>query len=116
MRRYPTLKNVIRAFWDPKLALGLTFVLFVILEYIASLFAFTSFHTDYEGNCESLIGCFMYTFDFTFKANGGIGGQLDTIYERPAGYFTAGRFFFDNLFNLFLVIIILSLFFVIHSA
>jgi len=81
--RYPTLKNVIRAFWDPRKALGLALVLFIILEYIASLVGFTAFSKYYEGNCETTLDCFLYTFDFTFKANGGIGGQLDSIYERP---------------------------------
>lgn len=70
------------SFWDPRKALGLALVLFIILEYIFSLIAFAAFSEDYQGNCETTYDCFLYTFDYTFKANGGIGGQLDEIYER----------------------------------
>jgi len=74
--RYPTLQDVVRSFWEPKKALGLTFVLFVMLEYFFTLIAYIFLYEDYVGNCDSTLDCFLYTFDYTFKANGGIGGQL----------------------------------------
>jgi len=107
--RFPTLKDVLRSFWDPRNALGLALVLFIIFEYIASLIGFAAFSEDYQGNCETTYDCFLYTFDFTFKANGGIGGQLDDIYERPAGSYAYGRFLFDNLFNLILAVVMISI-------
>jgi len=107
--RYPTLQDVVRSFWEPKKALGLTFVLFVILEYFFTLIAYRFFYEDYGGNCESTIHCFLYTFDYTFKANGGIGGQLISVTETPAGEIKLGRFFFDNIFNIIIVIVVVSI-------
>lgn len=46
--RYPTLKNVIRSVWTPRLAIILTFVLFLIIIYVFTLIAFTFFAKDYE--------------------------------------------------------------------
>ncbi len=65
--RYPTLKNVIRSVWEPRQQLALTFILFVILEYIWSILGFSYFSDQYQGNCESVLMCFLFTFDYTFK-------------------------------------------------
>lgn len=65
--RFPLLKNVILAFWQPRKLLLLTFTLFLILEYISSLFGYTFFYSYYNGICESTLVCFLSTFDQTFK-------------------------------------------------
>jgi len=107
--RYPTLQDVVRSFWEPKKALGLTFVLFVILEYFFTLIAYIYFYEDYGGNCETTLHCFLYTFDYTFKANGGIGGRLVEVTQTPPGGIKMGRFFFDNIFNIIIVIVVVSI-------
>ena len=81
---------MVRSFWEPKKALGLTFVLFVMLEYFFTLIAYVYLYEDYGGNCESTLHCFLYTFDYTFKANGGIGGQLIEVTEVPRKFFDLG--------------------------
>ena len=45
--RVPTLKNVIKAVYEPRKALILTFILLVILEYTFSLIAFRFFRDSY---------------------------------------------------------------------
>jgi hypothetical protein len=65
--RYPTLKNVIRSVYEPRQQLILTLILFIILEYIFSIVAYSFFSSDYNGNCESMLYCFFFTFDYTFK-------------------------------------------------
>ena len=108
--RYPTLKNVIKAVWEPRKSLGLTFILYLILNYIFSLFAFQFFHEDFNENCESVIMCFLNVFNFTFKANGGIGGWLDENAEvEVRGEYTWGIVLFDNLANIILLIIMVSI-------
>ncbi len=67
LRRYPTLKNVIKAIYEPRRQLCLTFLFLVILTYIFSLIAFEFFSADYHGDCSSTWSCFLTTFDFTFK-------------------------------------------------
>jgi len=113
LRRYPTLKNVIKAIVEPRRQLGLTFLFYLILTYIFSLFAFEFFADDYQGDCSSTWSCFLTTFDFTFKANGAIGGYLDGIADpipedADHGY-KFGRFFFDFFNNIILVVIMISI-------
>jgi len=109
LTRYPTLKNLIRAIYEPRRQLGLTFLLYMILTYIFSLIGFEFFSSDYGGACHTTWECFLTTFDFTFKVNGGIGGLLDEVTPPEVGTFRAGRFFFDFLFNMLLVIIMTSI-------
>lgn len=54
----------------------LTLVLFIILVWVYGLIAFTFFNEDYYGRCGRTVYCFLFTFDWTFKANGGVGGYL----------------------------------------
>lgn len=73
--RYPTLRNIIRSFWEPKTALMLTFMLVMLMNYFFSLVAYIWLYELYNnGKCDSLLVCFIATFDYAFKNNGGIGG------------------------------------------
>ncbi len=67
--RYPTLKNVIKSVWEPKDALILTFLLFLIIEYMFSLAAYSFIYKDYKDECSSMISCFLVTFDQGLKVN-----------------------------------------------
>jgi inositol 1,4,5-triphosphate receptor type 1/inositol 1,4,5-triphosphate receptor type 3 len=40
--RYPTLRNIIKSFWEPKTALLLTFILVMLMNYFFTLFAYMS--------------------------------------------------------------------------
>ncbi|CAD8059333.1 unnamed protein product [Paramecium primaurelia] len=108
--RYPTLKNVIKSVWEPKQQLALTLVLFIILVYVYGLIAYTFFFEDYAGKCQSTLFCFLFTFDWTFKANGGVGGYLSDLEdENVVEKYRVGRFVFDNTSNIFLVIIMVNI-------
>lgn len=79
--RYPTLRNIIKSFWEPKVALGLTFVLVMLMNYYFTIIAYIWFSDIYANNkCDSMIVCFLSTFDYAFKNNGGIGGWFDGSY------------------------------------
>lgn len=45
----PTLLNVLRAIWETKKRLILTFVLYLFLIYIFALFAYSFFRTHFPG-------------------------------------------------------------------
>jgi inositol 1,4,5-triphosphate receptor type 1/inositol 1,4,5-triphosphate receptor type 3 len=79
--RYPTMRNVIRSFWEPKTALFLTMMLIMVTNYYFSIFSYVYLYDLYVSNkgskCDSLIVCFLSTFDYAFKNNGGIGGWFD---------------------------------------
>lgn len=55
--------------------------------------------------------CFLFNFDWTFKANGGFGGWLsdNNSDESEKAGFTVGRFIYDALSNIFLVIIMVNI-------
>lgn len=52
----------------------------------------------------------MYTFDWTFKANGGVGGYLTDL-ENPdsTSKYRLARFSYDNTSNIILVIIMVNI-------
>lgn len=120
--RFPTLKNVIRSVYEPREALILTFILWLILEYVFAIWAFIFLRDQYTDSddlndsfCTQLLICWLYTFDYTFKSNGGIGSQLDGLRATYAtqnpnlSKFTFTRFIFDNLFTILIVIVMVTI-------
>lgn len=125
--RFPTLKNVIKSVYEPREALYLTLILWVIFEFVFAIWAFIFLRDQYTpyisgqdddlntSYCKTLLTCFVYTFDFTFKSNGGIGSQLDSLRngflsDNPGqAKYTISRFFFDNLFTLLIAITMVTI-------
>jgi len=111
--RFPDLKTVIMAFWEPKIQLWLVFVLFLIWIYVFSLIGFLAFADQFQGNCDSMLLCFVLSFDYTFKVDAGIGGWLDqlnqdTIDNSDTKYSTS-RFIYDAIQNVIVVIIMIAI-------
>lgn len=48
----------------------------ILLNYVFTIIAYTWLGDLYRERCESMIFCFMETFDKGFKYPGGIGGWL----------------------------------------
>lgn len=63
LMRYPTLKNVVMSIYLPRKQLLLTFLLFIVLEYSFAVVGYSVYSVDYGGRCESLLYCFLTTFD-----------------------------------------------------
>lgn len=89
-------------------------MLFIIFVYVYGLIGYTFFSDDYqEDRCSSALFCFLFTFDWTFKANAGVGGYLtgneDGSDNPPTEKYKIGRFMFDNSSNIFLVIIMVNI-------
>ena len=85
--RYEALRAVINSVYEPIYEIYITFFLLIIFIYIMTLFSF--FVIPYEEKrrdvngeiitieyCQYLLLCVLYTFDHTFKDNGGVGGWL----------------------------------------
>lgn len=71
------LKNVVKAIWNPRTELSLSFILFLVLEYYFTLVAYMVYADHYDDNfCEKLWKCYIKTFDYTFKETGAIGSFL----------------------------------------
>lgn len=65
--RYPTLRNILKAVWEPKNSLLLTFMLVLLVTYFLSVWGYMTFNDSYAGRCESLIMCSLESFDRMFK-------------------------------------------------
>lgn len=110
--RFPELKTVIMAFWEPRIQLVLVFVLLFIWEYAFALIGFLAFPQEYDGDCDSMLFCFLLCFDNTFKTNGGIGGWLDSLNSDAiiqGKKFSPQRMIYDAAQNIIIVIIMISI-------
>ena len=121
--------------WYPRVELGLALLLLWIFEYYFAILGYWIYHNNYDYSysdemmeqrrCDTFWMCFFTTFDWTFKFTGSIGAHIkdpDTIaldhVKNDSSYngidhrlvknFYA-RFFFDNLFNIILVFILLNM-------
>lgn len=111
--RYPSLQNVIKSIVLPRKSLILTFIFILILIYLFSIWAFLQFSSDYKDQCENMIMCIRTTFDQGIKNGGGIGQFLDVDSEGSFITLTGDnivyRLFFDEMFNIFIMIIMMNI-------
>ncbi|OQR81274.1 ryanodine-inositol 1,4,5-triphosphate receptor Ca2 channel (RIR-CaC) family protein [Achlya hypogyna] len=118
INRSQELKNVLKAIVIPGKSLLLIFALYLLIVYIFAVLGFYYFRPDYTpeaatdpnatSRCHTLFLCFLSSFDQAFKSNGGLGGFLA---PRSLGTdsLATGRFFFDNAYNIILLIILLNI-------
>lgn len=109
--RFPDLLNVVKSVWIPKKAIMFTYFLFIVLMYAFTLIGYYYLRVSYPSNfCESTFVCLLTAFDRSFKSDGGLGGYLahDNSETLSNSYFL-GRFFFDNIFMILLMIIMLNI-------
>lgn len=104
--RYPSLQNVIQSVVIPKKSLLLTFLWTIIMVYLFSLIGYAVFDSHFQGHCSDLLTCMSVVYDQGFKSDGGVGGFMDQ-FTTGADY--VNRFFFDNLYNTIVMIIMLNL-------
>jgi len=119
---FEALRNVITAVVRPAATLTCTFLLFMAINYVFSVLAFTYFSDDYtvggKAHCRTLLDCFIITFDQGFKNDGGIGGFMNdgvpsVTYDDATGSYGNGfaRFLFDHVFNILLMVLLLNMVF-----
>ncbi|CAD8158586.1 unnamed protein product [Paramecium pentaurelia] len=123
--RISTLKIVIKAIWISKIQMGLSFLVFLLVEYYFAVIGYLFFWDQYQDqSCQIMWRCFLQTFDQTFKNGGAIGDYLtDTQLQSPSGsqlpinYSLTPyqqdrfiyRFVFDVLFKFILVFLIINM-------
>lgn len=107
--RFPSLQSIVMAIVLPWRSLLLTLIFILVIVYFFSIWAYMQFNADFLDGCRSLLLCMKSVFDLGFKQSGGIGMWLDNIYEPPAGEIIYSRFFFDNLFTIILLWIMMNI-------
>ncbi|CAK81479.1 unnamed protein product (macronuclear) [Paramecium tetraurelia] len=105
--RYPTLSNVVRAVTMPWQQLVLTLLLIIIITYIFTLIAFYALQEPFGLDCKEVSICFLQIFDKNFKTPGGIGGDITN--NNPSPTYEIFRYLYDQINNLLLVIIMVSI-------
>ena len=111
------MQTVLKAMYKPIANILITLLMFIILEYLFSLFAvsYFTYHFPNLTDTKNFLKTFMRTIDQTFKQDGGVGTYLQkslqpeyTAYTVSA-YFNV-RFFYDLLFYLLILSLIFQLF------
>ena len=117
VNRVQLMQTVLKAMYKPIANILITLLMFIILEYLFSLFAvsYFTYHFPNLTDTKNFLKTFMRTIDQTFKQDGGVGTYLQkslqpeyTAYTVSA-YFNV-RFFYDLLFYLLILSLIFQLF------
>ena len=114
------LKNVVRAVTNSTKQLSMTSLLGVFAIYIFSVVSFfflqgTMQNEDRVNECQSLLLCFTMTLHYGLMMGGGVAEYMDTLgntlmFELSGGKFVA-RFFYDLLFFVVVLILLLNIIF-----
>jgi hypothetical protein len=114
------MQTVLKAMYKPIKSILITLLMFIILEYLFSMFAVSNFTNHFPNGTDTLnfLKTFMRMIDQTFKQDGGIGTYLDKTLEDnyvpnsvPA-YFNL-RFFFDLIFFILILLLIFKCFYLL---
>lgn len=119
INKYSTLRNFLRAITLPWKQLLLTFVLYIIVMYMFSIWGYLGFYNyyGYEGGsepqpngemCETMWMCFLTTYDMAFKFEAGVGTYFDSFNDE-AYIQNRNRIAFDSLFNFVLIVIMINI-------
>lgn len=103
--KYPSLQNVVKSFTVPRKALLMTFLLMIVIMYLFAIIGYIYFQGDFNNDCRTLYWCTIILWDASFKNNGMIGGFMAQFDD---GDLHIDRFFYDNVFNILLDVIIIG--------
>ena len=117
VNRIQLMQTVLKAMYKPIANILITLLMFIILEYLFSLFAvsYFTYHFPNLTDTKNFLKTFMRTIDQTFKQDGGVGTYLDKSLQPEFTAYTVSsyfniRFLFDLLFFLLILSLIFQLF------
>ena len=111
--RFKTLQNVLVAIKNPYKELILIFILWIILIYYFSIIGYVWFRdTEFprpDKDCNSLLKCVATIFHQNNRMDNGISGYLKPRNDHPSKNPFTWRFFYDEIGNLMLKILIVNM-------
>ena len=117
VNRVQLMQTVLKAMYKPIANILITLLMFIILEYLFSLFAvsYFTYHFPNLTDTKNFLKTFMRTIDQTFKQDGGVGTYLQKSLQPEYTAYTVSsyfnvRFFYDLLFYLLILSLIFQLF------
>lgn len=106
--RYPTLQNVIYSVVVPYKSLIMLYCLILISIYLSSIIAYIYYSDYFLGNCDGLLLCAISCFAEGMKNSGGVGYYM--YWNNPyVGQLHIGQFFFENLYNIIILIVMFNI-------
>ena len=106
--RFPSLQSVIYSVVLPYKILLMLYFLILIAIYIFSIIAYIFYAEYFNGNCDGLLLCAVSNYVQGMKNSGGVGYYM--YWNDPyVGYLHIGQFFFENLFNIIIMIIMFNI-------
>jgi hypothetical protein len=117
VNRVEVMLSVLKAMYIPGRYILINLLMFIILEYFFSLIALSEFTSHFPNikDSKNFLQTYMRMLDQTFKQDGGIGTYLDQsldpdyVQYSPKAY-AGGRFWFDLIFYLTILLIIFQIF------
>ena len=117
VNRIQLMQTVLRAMYEPIANILITLLMFIILEYLFSLFAvsYFTYHFPNLTDTQNFLKTFMRTIEQTFKQDGGVGTYLNKKLAKDYTDYTVSsyfniRFLYDLLFFLLILSLIFQLF------
>ena len=111
--RFKTLQNVLVAIKNPYKELILIFILWIILIYYFSIIGYVWFRDSEfprpDKDCNSLLKCVATIFHQNNRMDNGISGYLNPRNEKQGKNPFTWRFFYDEIGNLVLKILIVNM-------
>ena len=117
VNRIQLMQAVLKAMYEPIANILITLLMFIILEYLFSLFAVSYFTYDFPNitDTSNFLKIFMRTIEQTFKQDGGAGTYLNKELAPDYNDYSVSAYFnikliYDLLFFLLIVSLIFQLF------
>lgn len=101
--RFPSLQNVVKSVYYSINSLAITYIFIIVLIYYFTLWGYSRLSASYLGQCDDLYVCMINTYDKGLKL--GMGWVLG---EWTPGTFNIERLFFDNLYYLMILIMMMN--------
>ena len=114
MTLYPQLKIVGSALFSPMKQFAVLFAIFMFCNYLTMIIAYSysPLYKVYDGYCSSTLACLLTICDVAFKSDGALGGWLGgntPISNDLSQSVMIFRFTYDNIYNFFVAIIMVSI-------
>ena len=101
--RFPSLQNVIKSVNDSRNVLIITFVFIIVQIYYFTLWGYSRLQGYYDNQCNDLYICMLKTYDRGLKL-----GMAWVLLPWADGTFDVERVFFDNLYNLAILVMMMN--------
>ena len=112
--RSEKLQAILGAITGPAISIILALILYIVMEYVFAVLGYVIFPQDFpDYTCTTLVRCFLFAIDQSYKSDGGLGAALYAAYEQHDDTEDVDinfvRIIYDFMFTLILILVIMQL-------